>query len=199
MEKTMFDVAQVLSTLSQNVSFDKNDTSILISGDYSVPESGVVGLLSFAAKAFGKGDLLAGAIRAGDGNWSGSYNIQLRNVGSLIEKAYPLLRDKHLIDRSEAKEDANFNGQIQNLTEELDKANAKQVTSAVTLYEADQGALPVVAAETNTNAAYNQVVQLLITNKYLKKEADEDYSAKAKNKVFVYDKDEGVVSVADKE
>ena len=125
MEKTMFDVAQVLSTLSQNVSFDKNDTSILISGDYSVPESGVVGLLSFAAKAFGKGDLLAGAIRAGDGSWSGSYNIQLRNVGSLIEKAYPLLRDKHLIDRSEAKEDANFNGQIQNLTEELDKANAK--------------------------------------------------------------------------
>ncbi len=82
---------------------------------------------------------------------------------------------------------------------QVDKANAKQVTSAVTLYEADQGALPVVAAETNTNAAYNQVVQLLITNKYLKKEADEDYSAKAKDKVFVYDKDEGVVSVADKE
>lgn len=82
---------------------------------------------------------------------------------------------------------------------QVDKANAKQVTSAVTLYEADQGALPVVAAETNTNAAYNQVVQLLITNKYLKKEADNDYSAKAKDKVFVYDKDEGVVSVADKE
>lgn len=82
---------------------------------------------------------------------------------------------------------------------QVDKANAKQVTSAVTLYEADQGALPVVAAETNTNAAYNQVIQLLITNKYLKKEADEDYSAKAKDKVFVYDKDEGVVSVADKE
>lgn len=82
---------------------------------------------------------------------------------------------------------------------QVDKANAKQVTSAVTLYEADQGALPVVAAETNTNAAYNQVVQLLITNKYLKKEADEDYSAKAKDKVFVYDKVEGVVSVADKE
>ena len=82
---------------------------------------------------------------------------------------------------------------------QVDKANAKQVTSAVTLYEAEQGELPDVAAATNTNAAYNEVVQLLITNKYLKKEADNDYSAKAKDKVFVYDKDEGVVSVADKE
>lgn len=82
---------------------------------------------------------------------------------------------------------------------QVDKANAKQVTSAVTLYEADQGALPTVTAATNTNAAYNEVVQLLITNKYLKKEADNDYSAKAKDKVFVYDKVEGVVSVADKE
>ena len=81
----------------------------------------------------------------------------------------------------------------------VDKANAKQVTSAVTLYEADQGALPAVTAASNTNAAYDEVVQLLITNKYLKKEADNDYSAKAKDKVFVYDKVEGVVSVADKE
>ncbi|WP_295362102.1 type II secretion system protein [uncultured Pseudoramibacter sp.] len=82
---------------------------------------------------------------------------------------------------------------------QVDKANAKQVTSAVTLYEADQGALPAVTAASNTNAAYDEVVQLLITNKYLKKEADNDYSAKAKDKVFVYDKVEGVVSVADKE
>jgi prepilin-type N-terminal cleavage/methylation domain-containing protein len=82
---------------------------------------------------------------------------------------------------------------------QVDKANAKQVTSAVTLYEADQGALPTVTAASNTNAAYDEVVQLLITNKYLKKEADNDYSAKAKDKVFVYDKVEGVVSVADKE
>ena len=125
MDKTMFDVAQILSNLSSNTSFDKNDTSILISGDYSVPESGIVGLLSFAARAFGKGDLLAGAIRSGDGNWSGSYNIQIRNVGSLIEKVYPVIRDKHLIDRSEAKEDKQYNENLQNLTEELDKANAK--------------------------------------------------------------------------
>ena len=82
---------------------------------------------------------------------------------------------------------------------QVDKANAKQVTSAVTLYEADQGALPTVTAATNTNAAYNEVVQLLISKKYLKKEADNDYSAKAKDKVFVYDTTEGVVSVADKE
>ena len=82
---------------------------------------------------------------------------------------------------------------------QVDKANAKQVTSAVTLYEADQGALPTVTSASNTNAAYDEVVQLLITNKYLKKEADNDYSAKAKDKVFVYDKVEGVVSVADKE
>lgn len=82
---------------------------------------------------------------------------------------------------------------------QVDKANAKQVTSAVTLYEADQGALPTVTAASNTNAAYDEVVQLLISKKYLKKEADNDYSAKAKDKVFVYDKVEGVVSVADKE
>ena len=82
---------------------------------------------------------------------------------------------------------------------QVDKANAKQVTSAVTLYEADQGALPTVNAATNTNDAYKEVVNILVQNKYLKKEADNDYSAKAKNKVFVYDKDEGVVSVADKE
>jgi prepilin-type N-terminal cleavage/methylation domain-containing protein len=82
---------------------------------------------------------------------------------------------------------------------QVDKANAKQVTSAVTLYEADQGELPTVTAATNTNAAYDEVVQLLISKKYLKKEADNDYSAKAKGKVFVYDTTEGVVSVADKE
>ena len=82
---------------------------------------------------------------------------------------------------------------------QVDKANAKQVTSAVTLYEADQGALPTVNAATNTNDAYKEVVNILVQNKYLKKEADNDYSAKAKDKVFVYDKDEGVVSVADKD
>lgn len=82
---------------------------------------------------------------------------------------------------------------------QVDKANAKQVTSAVTLYEADQGALPAVTAASNTNAAYNEVVQILISKKYLKKEADGDYNAKAKGKTFVYDADEGVVSVADKE
>ena len=81
---------------------------------------------------------------------------------------------------------------------QVDKANAKQVTSAVTLYEADQGALPTVAAQSGSNAAYNEVVQTLVNNKYLKKEADDDYTAKSKGKVFVYDSAEGLGSIADK-
>jgi prepilin-type N-terminal cleavage/methylation domain-containing protein len=80
---------------------------------------------------------------------------------------------------------------------QVDKANAKQVTSAVTLYEADQGSLPAVTADSGTNAAYNEVVQVLVQNKYLKKEADNDYSAKQKGKVFVYNTADGVVALAD--
>ena len=80
---------------------------------------------------------------------------------------------------------------------QVDKANAKQVPSAVTLYEADQGSLPAVTADSGTNAAYNEVVQVLVQNKYLKKEADNDYSAKQKGKVFVYNTADGVVALAD--
>ncbi|MCH4071984.1 type II secretion system protein [Pseudoramibacter sp.] len=80
---------------------------------------------------------------------------------------------------------------------QVDKANAKQVTSAVTLYEADQGSLPTVTAASGSNEAYNEVVQKLVQGKYLKKEADNDYSAKQKGKVFVYDSAEGVVALAD--
>lgn len=80
---------------------------------------------------------------------------------------------------------------------QVDKANAKQVTSAVTLYEADQGALPTVKEQSGSNAAYNEVVQTLVNQKYLKKEADNDYTAKSKGKVFVYDSTAGVVSIAD--
>ena len=138
MEKTMFDVAQVLSTLSQNVSFDKNDTSILISGDYSVPESGIVSLVQFAAKCFGK-DLLAGAIRSGDGNWTGSFNVQVRNLGTLIEKVYPLLRDKHLIDRYELLEDKQLNESIRNLQKEVEEALSKRGLKVEQNHESEYG------------------------------------------------------------
>jgi len=123
MEKN-FDLAQLISKLSENASFDKDDTSIVISGVYSIPESGVVNVLQYAAKAFGK-EFLAGAIRSGDGHWTGDLNIQFRNLGTLLEKAYPLLRDKHLIDRKEQLEDLQFNEKLQKLQSDLDEANSR--------------------------------------------------------------------------
>ena len=123
MEKT-FDLAQILSNLSQNTSFDKDDTSVIISGDYNVPESGIANILQYLAKGCGK-ELLAGAIKSGDGNWTGSFNIQLRNVGTLVEKIYPLVRDKHLIDRKEALEDKQYAESLQKLQSDLDDALSK--------------------------------------------------------------------------
>jgi len=123
MEKN-FDLLQMASEISKSASFDKDDTSIVISGDYCIPESGVVNLLQYAAKAFGK-EFLAGAIRSGDGNWTGTLNIQFRNLGTLIEKVYPMLRDKHLIDRKEQLEDLQFNEKLQKLQSGLDEANSR--------------------------------------------------------------------------
>lgn len=123
MEKN-FDLLQMASEISKSASFDKDDTSIVISGDYCIPESGVVNVLQYAAKAFGK-EFLAGAIRSGDGNWTGTLNIQFRNLGTLIEKVYPMLRDKHLIDRKEQLEDKQYAESLQKLQKELEEANSK--------------------------------------------------------------------------
>lgn len=90
-----------------------------------------------------------------------------------------------------------FGNILNNARKHADEANISAVETAVDTYQFETGALPAVGSATKTNAAYNEVISILKQNHYLKNKANQDLSAKQSGKTFVYDKQEGTVSLAD--
>ncbi len=72
-----------------------------------------------------------------------------------------------------------------------DEANIKTVETAVAVYQAENGELPSVNAETNTEA-FNELITELHREGYLK---DATLEVNSDGRSFTYDKSNGTVSI----
>lgn len=73
-----------------------------------------------------------------------------------------------------------------------DEANIKTVETAVAVYQAENGALPSIDEETNTEEAFNELITELHGAGYLK---DATLEVNSDGRSFTYDKSNGTVSI----